>query len=53
MPDITMCSGTNCELKTTCYRYLASPSKFRQSYFANPPIRNNKCSEYWEDVRNK
>ena len=53
MPDITMCSGTNCELKTTCYRYLATPSKFRQSYFANPPTRNDKCSEYWEDVRNK
>jgi len=48
MPDITMCSGNNCELSLTCYRYKAEPSEYRQSYFVNPPNINNQCDYYWE-----
>jgi hypothetical protein len=33
MPDITMCNGVGCEIKEICYRYKATPSKFRQDYF--------------------
>ncbi|KKN58939.1 hypothetical protein LCGC14_0547420 [marine sediment metagenome] len=32
MPDITMCTGANCPLRKSCYRYMAKPSQ-RQSYF--------------------
>lgn len=31
MTDITMCQPTNCDKKTTCYRYTATPSE-RQAY---------------------
>jgi hypothetical protein len=47
MPDITMCDGTNCPHKEKCYRYTANPSEFRQSYFAEPPIKDGKCDHYW------
>jgi len=36
--DITMCSGKDCPFKETCYRYTATPSEYRQSYFFEPPI---------------
>ena len=47
MPDITMCEGTDCPHKENCYRYIAEPSEFRQSYFSIPPIKDGKCDHYW------
>jgi hypothetical protein len=32
MPDITMCTSKYCRLKNMCYRYLAIPNEYRQSY---------------------
>ena len=46
MPDITMCPGTGCPYKETCYRYTAKPSDW-QSYFSIPPIKDGKCDMYW------
>jgi hypothetical protein len=46
MPDITMCPGTFCPHKETCYRYTAKPSDY-QSYFMKPPIKEGKCEYYW------
>jgi len=48
MADITMCSGNNCELAQTCYRYKAIPNEFRQSYFVKPPNDGLICEYYWE-----
>ena len=48
MADITMCNGKNCDLATTCYRYKAEPSLYRQSYFVEAPIENGQCDYYWE-----
>jgi len=45
MPDITMCKGTDCPAKDTCYRAQATPSE-RQSYFADSPRYNNNCDHY-------
>ncbi len=47
MPDIAMCKGTDCPLKNECYRFLATPSEYRQSYFVTPPIEDEKCIEFW------
>ena len=49
--DITMCKGTNCHLKEQCYRFTANRSML-QYYFATPPIKNGKCSHFW-DNKNK
>ena len=46
MADITKCSGLLCPYKETCYRYTAKANEY-QSYFTNPPIKDNKCDLYW------
>jgi hypothetical protein len=46
MPDISMCVGTNCPHKETCYRFTAKPSDY-QSYFIYPPVKDGKCEMYW------
>lgn len=46
-PDITMCSGKDCPLKETCYRYKAEPSDY-QSYWIEPPYYAGICEHYWE-----
>ena len=51
MPDITMCQPTNCDKKTTCYRYTATPSE-RQAYqdFSRYiEADGGECSMYWND----
>jgi hypothetical protein len=46
MPDISMCSnGETCDLRSSCYRYLAEPSRF-QSYMASPNPGSD-CEYYW------
>lgn len=51
MPDIAMCPSTECTLKESCYRNRASgtePSEYRQSYFVNPPGKEDgTCDYYW------
>ena len=44
--DITKCKGTDCSLKESCYRYTAKPDDY-QSWFTEPPIKDNKCDMYW------
>lgn len=55
MPDITMCSGQNCPLKESCYRYKAKPDEYRQSYFTEPPYDReySKCDMYWQTADSK
>jgi hypothetical protein len=42
-----MCNGKGCEAKHTCYRFTARVNEYRQSYFAESPIKNGGCDEYW------
>lgn len=53
MPDISLCPGNDCPRKETCYRHTATPSKYMQSYFVDPPYeKDNKeeCKYYWRIV---
>lgn len=48
MPDIMMCDDDKCPNRLTCYRYMAIPCEYRQSYGVD--LRNNaddKCDYYW------
>jgi len=45
--DITKCSGENCPMKESCYRFTAEAGQM-QSYFIEPPIKDGKCEYYWE-----
>ena len=51
--DITMCEGKNCDLSITCYKYTATPSQYRQSYFTESPIENGECEHYWETPKER
>ena len=47
MPDIAMCKGKDCSLKDKCYRYMAEPDEYRQSYI-EPDKVGTECELYWE-----
>jgi hypothetical protein len=51
MPDISMCEGTGCPIKETCYRFTAKPSEYRQSYISVPPFKKDKTCEYYWNTR--
>lgn len=60
MPDITMCGGVRkedgavCSMRDSCYRFRATPSEYRQSYFVSAPfVAESKqdvssCGHFWE-----
>ena len=50
MSDITMCKGTDCPMKDSCYRYTANKNELNQSYFTEQPIKDGKCEMYWSDT---
>ena len=45
MPDIVMCSQDKCKRKDTCYRYIATPDPYGQSY---AQFDVNSCTDYIE-----
>lgn len=46
MPDITMCVGTGCPLRENCYRYMAEPNGWRQSFADfTGLVKDGKCAE--------
>lgn len=53
MPDISMCFGGKCKIKTTCYRWRAEPDPMRQTWFKSPPYTalakhgRQACAYYW------
>ena len=50
MADITMCNNTDCYLKDKCYRFTATPNKYRQSYFSEKVNKNkNECDYFWNN----
>jgi hypothetical protein len=48
MPDITMCDNTQCELKEKCFRFMAKPNEYRQSYYEDD-VRNEdgSCDKFY------
>jgi hypothetical protein len=58
--DISKCSGKDCPLKESCYRYTCKSNKLWQSHFSYVPYDKDKkeCNMYWEvnlevDKKNK
>lgn len=41
MPDITLCTNTDCPVRDKCFRYTAEPSEFMQSYSMFYPINDD------------
>ena len=62
MPDITLCCNRDCPMRTKCYRYLARPDEYAQSFalFQSKYKTNEQghriwtCDHFWEaDIRRK
>jgi hypothetical protein len=47
MPDIAMCSNHECPLRENCYRHMAEPNKYGQSYTRFKPNEKGECDYYW------
>jgi len=49
--DGTKCSGIGCNLRFACYRFKAIPNEEYQSYFKEPPVKNegevSQCDYFW------
>ena len=46
MPDISMCKNETCKLKKECYRCMAEPSKYWQSYADIKPNKKGECDYF-------
>jgi len=46
MPDITMCQNSECSKCGLCYRFVAEPNRYHQSYDTFKPDENGNCAEY-------
>ena len=46
MPDISLCLNKNCLRRLTCYRFMATPSEYQQSY-ATFASDGYYCPDYW------
>jgi hypothetical protein len=47
MPDISMCNNQNCASRMKCYRFLAKPCEFLQSYIVLE-VQLDKCELFWQ-----
>ncbi len=47
MPDISMCLDDECPSRLTCWRFMATPSEYRQSYLLAPRVAGDeRCYAY-------
>lgn len=52
--DISMCKNSSCPLHTTCFRFLATPDRYMQTYGGfTYDEETKKCDYYWEDKQAK
>lgn len=48
MPDVALCRDYACPSRETCYRFLATPSPFMQTYASFGREEGaQKCGSYW------
>lgn len=38
MPDFSICSNSGCEIRRRCYRHMAKPAEYEQSYTTFHPV---------------
>ena len=43
-----MCLNKDCKLKYKCYRFMAKPNNYRQSYSDFKPNKDNECEYFWD-----
>lgn len=57
MSDITKCTGNDCSMKASCFRFLAEDEGENQTFFSKPPFLveegKSKCKFYWHFLEDK
>ena len=48
MPDISMCTNDKCFMRKSCYRFMAKPSQYSQSYMGFKPDETGECKDFME-----
>lgn len=48
MPDISMCNNKKCKMRYKCFRYMAKPNQYRQSYVSFKPNIKGDCDSFWD-----
>jgi hypothetical protein len=48
MPRITMCMNDECDMRHECFRHLAMPNKYHQSYSWFRPNEDGFCEDKLE-----
>jgi hypothetical protein len=50
MPDISMCSNTDCDKRFQCYRHSASGTVGSdwQAYMDFKPDEKGECEDFWD-----
>jgi len=51
--DIALCVGLDCPLKENCLRFKAESNEMYQSYFTEPPVKENECEFFIDCSQNK
>lgn len=46
MPDIALCYGDECPVKSNCWRHVAPHDHFAQAFVA-PPLTEKGCDYFW------
>ena len=47
MPDISMCLNKSCPARKSCFRYIAKPNDFKQSYSHFEQV-DGECAHFWD-----
>lgn len=50
MPDIAMCINKECKSSKKCYRFIAKPNKYVQSYADFKPEKDKKKCDYFMKI---
>jgi len=51
MPDISMCANGGCPLRHECYRFMAKPNEYRQTYAQFAPNPDGETCDYFWGVQ--
>lgn len=48
MPDICMCMNEKCKSRNSCYRFMAVPTPYMQSFGDFKYAEDGDCKHYWD-----
>ena len=50
MVDMCLCTGVDCPMSSSCFRYLVEPNPYRQSMFVGLPNNEDGSCGYYINI---